>query len=182
MPNRHRQSTRLSGFDYSRAGAYFVTLCSWERDLLFGSVTTDAVELTQAGQVVHDQWLASFQMRREIRPDAFIIMPNHFHAIVWMRHGQHPTLGKLIGGFKSAVSSQINALNDTPGRPVWQRNYHDRIIRDDQELNRIRQYIMDNPLKWPEDPNHPTKKRRQAVGASRARPIAAPQKNATPNK
>jgi len=170
---KHRQSIRLAGFDYSRAGAYFVTLCSWQRESLFGSVVSDDVELNAAGRIVREEWLASFDIRQELRPDTFIVMPNHFHAIVWLRNGRHPTLVHLIAGFKASSTGRVNAVNGTPGLPVWQRTYYDRIVRHDLELNRIRQYILNNPLKWPDDPNHPERAPTQAVGATGGRPNAA---------
>ncbi len=150
-----RQSTRLHGFDYSKAGAYFVTLCTWRKEEVFGRVEGNGVHLSPEGKIVLEEWLASFAIRQELRRDTFAVMPNHFHAIVWLGHGHRSSLGRAVGGFKSAATKRINALNDTPGRPLWQRNYHDRLIRHDQELQRVRRYIQDNPRKWDHDPNHP---------------------------
>lgn len=155
----NRQSTRLRGYDYSRAGAYFITLCAWERSALFGDIVNDGVELSIPGTIVRDEWLRSAQIRCELKLDTFVVMPNHLHAVVWLGHKPTRALGALVAGFKAATTRTINEAMGTVGHPVWQRNYHDRIIRDDRELNRIHQYILDNPLKWAQDPNHPANKK-----------------------
>jgi hypothetical protein len=82
-----------------------------------------------------------------------------------MINGPKPkSIGALMAGFKSSVTKCINGIRNAPGTPVWQRNYHDRIIRDENELNAIRQYIADNPARWIEDRHHPANIR-QATGS-----------------
>ncbi|MFN8593521.1 MAG: transposase [Thermomicrobiales bacterium] len=104
--------------------------------------------------------------------DAWVVMPNHLHGIVVLMGDAHtrPTigitprgparasLGAVIGGFKSAVSRQVTAERLTLVQPIWQRNYYERIIRNDRELAAIRQYIADNPARWESDPEHPSGK------------------------
>ena len=99
--------------------------------------------------------------------DAFVVMPNHVHGILiitdeggggWQAHTAMPTtktLGRLLGAFKTKSTRWINEMRGTPSLPVWQRNYYDHVVRDDDELNRIREYIADNPRKWAEDPENP---------------------------
>jgi putative transposase len=172
----HRRSIRLPGHDYRSPGAYFVTICTHQGKLLFGEVVDDDVVLNEDGQIAHEEWQASEDIRREIELDAFVIMPNHIHCIVWIRetddnsvvrvhsvvgaHGRAPlraprSLGSFIAGYKAAVTARINHLRDTPGARVWQRNYYEHIIRNDASLNRIRAYIQHNPACWAEDSLHP---------------------------
>ena len=178
----HRRSIRLRGWDYSQPGAYFVTIVAYGRELLFGQVVGDEIQLSKFGEIAHDEWLASADIRREIQLDAFVVMPNHIHGIVWIvaddnmvgTHGRvvgatgrsplpprGPTprsLGSFIAGYKSAVTKRINEIRGTPGT-VWQRNYYERIIRNDRELDAIRRYIRDNPAHWAEDSEHPRRRR-----------------------
>jgi len=117
---------------------------------------------------VRDEWNKTQQIRPEIELDQFIIMPNHFHGIVWIVDGRgtarraptgEPTceqFGKPVAGsiptivraFKSAVTRQINLYRNTPGAPVWQRNYYERVIRNEAEMNAVREYIANNPQQW----------------------------------
>ena len=183
----HRHSIRLRGFDYTQAGAYFVTLCAQGRECLFGTITAGEMVLNELGQIVHAEWKRSSEIRREIELDEFVVMPNHTHGIVWIvemndvradgrppqpnpvrahgRASQLPqrapkSLGSFVAGFKSAVTKRINEQRGMPGVPVWQRNYYEHIIRNDADLRRIREYIANNPLKWELDqlhPNNPSK-------------------------
>jgi len=172
-PERHhRRSIRLQGYDYAQTGAYFVTIVCQGRELLFGDVVDGAMVLSPYGEIARDEWRRSAAMRAELELDAFVVMPNHVHGIVKIAsleeagadvgaHGRAPlhrpprSLGSFIAGFKAATTKRINAARQTPGQPVWQRNYYERIIRDEEELNRIRQYIVDNPACWEEDPENP---------------------------
>jgi len=170
---RGRRSMRLQGYDYSRAGAYFVTLCSQNRECLFGEIAGGEMVLNEYGKIVRDEWLESAQIRNEIGLDEFVVMPNHFHGIVWIHNGVETTtdrrgdrpvaptgprprsLGALMAGFKSAVTRRINEMRRTPGMKLWQRNYYDRVIRDENELNRIREYVVGNPMLWDMDRENP---------------------------
>ncbi len=170
----HRRSIRLKGYDYSSAGANFVTICTQNRECLFGQVVGEKIHISEIGAIVQAEWIRTPEIRNNVLIDEFIIMPNHLHGILFLREwddvGAHcnvplpdtpqteqfgkstvnsiPTIIKL---FKSTVTKQINELRGTPGKPIWQRNYFERVIRDDEELNRIREYIIYNPLKWADD-------------------------------
>jgi len=174
-PERHRRrSIRLKDWDYAQPGAYFVTIVAYGRELLFGQVVGDEIRLSAFGEIVRDEWLASADIRREIRLDEFVVMPNHLHGIVWIvadddivgATGRSPlpprgptprSLGAFIAGYKSAVTKRINEMRGTPGNPVWQRNYYEHIIRNERELDTIRHYIRDNPARWAEDPENPSR-------------------------
>jgi REP element-mobilizing transposase RayT len=164
QPEQARKSLRLQGFDYASAGAYFVTIVAKDRALLFEDMRLYDI----AGQSW--RWLGA--RYDHVQLDEFVIMPNHVHAILWItdprRGGSRaaPTasraelkpLGQLIGAFKTVSAKQINRIRGTPGVPVWQRNFYEHIVRTDDELNRIRQYIIDNPGQWETDAENPANK------------------------
>lgn len=197
-PDIHkRQSIRLKGYDYSQSGLYFITICCYQRECLFGNIINSQIILNNFGQLIKEEWLKSAEIREEIEFDDFIIMPNHFHGIVIINqeinsdfmkndvdfqdnnvgaNGRLPlqqiqssrpkismkpkSISSLIAGFKSATTKKINIIRNTPQNPVWQRNYYDHIIRNDESLARIREYVQNNPLSWENDqlhPNNPSK-------------------------
>ena len=172
-PNvHHRRSIRLQGYDYSQAGAYFVTICTRNRKCIFGEILGGEMRLNEVGRIVSREWIRTAEIRTEIELDAWVVMPNHFHAILVIadRRGtarRAPTVeqfGRPVSGsvptivrsFKSAVTKRVNELCHTPGTPLWQRNYWERIIRNEREWNRIREYIQNNPIQWELDKLHPS--------------------------
>lgn len=183
----HRRSVRLRDFDYATTGAYFVTICTHERQCLFGDIVGGVMGLNDAGRVVRECWAAIPGHFGQCVLDEFVIMPNHFHGIIQIvgagspRPGlgcQHPgssnrktgggkpeggetpplrwaTLGQMVGYFKYQSTKRINTRRQTPGAPVWQRNYFERIVRGDRERDAIRQYIVANPAQWDHDRYRP---------------------------
>jgi REP element-mobilizing transposase RayT len=169
----HRRSIRLKEYDYGQPGAYFVTICTYRRECLFGEFVEGKIALNEMGKIVEKEWMISRTIRREIELDALVIMPNHVHGIIAIcdqnsveatdrsplparRRTLPPkSLGSFVAGFKSSVAKQINQLRSTPGQPVWQRNYYEHVIRNEIDLQEIREYIQNNPLEWLEDENHP---------------------------
>jgi len=176
-PDIHqRRSIRLRDFDYSADGAYFVTICTQGRECLFGEIVDGAMVLNDPGIMVEKWWQDVFGHFPNVVLDEYTIMPNHFHGIVLLKHVgagfprpmstpenqggetpplRTPTLGQVVGYLKYQTTKQINQMRDNPGVPVWQRNYYERIIRDEEELTAIREYIADNPAKWAEDKENP---------------------------
>jgi len=164
-----RQSLRLKDYDYSGPGAYFVTICTRDRLPRFGDVVEGCMRLTDYGRIVSQEWEISATIRREITLDAFVIMPNHIHGIIFInesnvgatgrspvRSGPRPRcLGSFLSGFKSATSKRINDLQRTSGLSVWQRNYYEHVIRDEDSLHRIREYVVNNPARWDFDRENP---------------------------
>ena len=164
----HRRSIRLKGYDYSQAGAYFVTLCAQNRECLFGEIVDQEIRLNDAGKIVAAEWLKNAEIRDEIELDEWVVMPNHFHGILVIAdsgtvvgcRGDRPvaptgpqprSIGAVMAGFKSAVTKRINAIRNTPGTKLWQRNYWEHVVRNESELNRIREYITNNPANWQKD-------------------------------
>jgi putative transposase len=192
----HRRSIRLGNYDYSQAGAYFVTLCAQDKECLFGEINDGEMKLNEAGEMVQGVWEQLQDRFCDIELDAFIVMPNHIHGIINIVTPNHahgiinnvgarfiapktrtapqkqmvnesnrgtvnksvinhaPMLGQIIRAFKARCAYGINKFRNSPGMPVWQRNYYERVIRNEQELNKTRVYITDNPFKWTEDENY----------------------------
>ena len=205
----HRRSLRLSGYDYSAAGFYFVTICVQGWESLFGDIVEGVMEQNAAGKVVADVWMTLPQRFPNVTIDEFTVMPNHFHGIIIITNpgqpvamgnrprnpgrssvgaplaapsynpgttlnqgaassvksqgaassaptGSDKTLGDVIRAFKSISAIGVNRMIGRSGQPLWQRNYYERIIRDENELHNARQYIRENPLKWETDHENPT--------------------------
>ena len=160
---RPRRSLRLKEYDYSQEGAYFVTICTQNHKPLLGEIRDAEKVLNEHGKIVADcwQWLAKQYPYVEL--DEWVVMPNHMHGIVVLCKGgsrtaptgKYKPLGRLIGAFKTTSTKRINALRKTPGARLWQRNYYEHAIRNEPDLNEIRQYILDNPVKWDMDENNP---------------------------
>jgi len=156
---RNRKSVRLQGYDYSSPGAYFVTVCTWSRECLFGHVVDEHMAINEAGRIVVQEWLACGNVYPQVRLDTHVVMPNHFHGIVVIDESslretvtagqrRQMILPKIMGRFKMRSSKRINRLRNTVGLSVWQRGYYDHIIRNEEDLIRIQEYITNNPLKW----------------------------------
>jgi len=192
----HRRSIRLPSYDYAQRGAYFVTICTYEKECLFDDAHMRGV--------IERSWTIIVNPEARIDDGDLVVMPNHVHGVVWIhedalvgarhhtaglertkyplavpglspqpRFGASPlhpgvrspfalctgSLGAIVGSFKSSAARRINNIRRTPGAPVWQRSYHDHIIRNEEDLRRVREYIRDNPRKWVEDPENPLNRR-----------------------
>ncbi|MEI7512407.1 MAG: transposase [Candidatus Uhrbacteria bacterium] len=165
----------MYGYDYSSLGAYFVTICAYEKAHIFGNITNGKMELNWLGKIVSNCLRNLPNHFSGIHIDECVVMPNHVHLIVWivdrrsllvgathaspLHNGlpvhayEYPkgppsqSVGSIIGSFKSAVSKHAHTVKPE-FNPIWQRNYHERIIRDDGELYAIRKYIRNNPIHW----------------------------------
>ena len=178
-PDKHqRRSIRLKDYDYSQAGAYFITICTYNKVYLFGEVVNGETVLNEYSKVVQEEWYRSAEIRYEVELDAFVVMPNHIHGIATivgaqglapLQHGHPPlqrrlrSLSTFITGFKSAVTRRINDLRGTPYSPIWQRNYYEHVIRNEDDLDEIREYMVNNPLKWDLDSENPNNSGRKAL-------------------
>ena len=151
----HRRSIRLKEYDYTQSGAYFITLCTWQRQHLFGEIANNGMQLTNYGEIIQVHWDSLPKHYHYVELDEFIIMPNHVHGIIVLtdnpackkRHG----LPEIIRSFKTFSARRINKIRRLSGVPVWQRGYYEHIIRNEKSLMAIREYIVKNPLSWEED-------------------------------
>ena len=168
-PGARRRSIRLPAYDYALPGAYYVTVVTKDRQAMFGEVVDGVVRMNGYGQAVDACWSEIAVHFPRVTPDAFVVMPNHIHGIVVINDvgAQHAgplrnnvvpgSLGAIVRSFKSASTKRINLLRNAPGALVWQRNYYEHVIRADDDLDRIRQYILDNPLRWEMDEYNPNR-------------------------
>ena len=220
----HHRSIRLRGYDYTRAGAYFVTICTKDHACLLGEIEDAEMVLNDAGRIASDCLCAVEQHFRTVELDAFVVMPNHVHAIIVIidargslecapvvrvgaqhaappqpatsrptvtpgslapvvrsksvagapvvrvgaQHAAPPqpasspptvtpgSLAAVVRSYKSAVTRQVRQQSGSSGIQVWQRNYYEHIVRNEDSLNRIRQYIADNPARWEFDRENPS--------------------------
>ncbi len=177
----HRRSIRLREYDYSRAGAYFITVCAQDRACLFGDLVDGEMWLNDAGRMVQKWWGELNQKYPTIETDEFVVMPNHFHGVIMIvgadlrvcpNQGTHTgaplhgsplpgaPLSRIIQWFKTMTTNEYIRHVKTDGRTafpgrLWQRNYYEHIIRNDESLNLIREYIMSNPSQWGFDRENP---------------------------
>jgi putative transposase len=189
-----RRSIRLKGYDYSKPGYYFVTLCTKDRECILGEIASSKMILNEMGKMVDCIWRELPIYFLFISIGQYIIMPNHFHGIIkiddqnkdlhncrglinqtptgnqtqkinlpptsdqipddWMMM-KNPkiTLGKIVRYFKA--KSAVEIRNKMGNSFCWQRNYHEHIINDENELTHIRKYIQDNPVNWINDEDNP---------------------------
>ena len=232
VPPTRRRSMRLPGYDYSQAGAYFVTICTRGRVCVLGDVVDGRVRLSEFGRLAHSVWSELPRHYSHVRLDAWVVMPNHVHGIVMLEPSDDvvgaglkpaptienelpsmvldasrsrrvdrtvlkpapvskdelpsmvldasrsrrtdgtvlksaPTgrrqhgLPEVVRAFKTYSARRINAARGATGTPFWQRNYYEHVIRDEESLDRIREYIVYNPARWDEDPENPASHRRR---------------------
>ncbi|MEG4168293.1 MULTISPECIES: transposase [unclassified Microcoleus] len=167
----HRHSIRLPGYDYRTPGAYFITICSWQRECLFGEVIANTMQLSPYGKTVLFNWSILPKRYQNVALDNFIVMPNHVHGIIVLKDSPeinytesdklalrkskiHP-LSEIVRGMKTSSARRINQMRYLTGVSVWQRGYYEHIIRNEESLVAIREYIINNPLSWAKDELYP---------------------------
>ena len=155
-----RKNLRLQNYNYASNGAYFITICSYQRGHLFGNIPIDPVgqglcscHLSDTGKMIEYEILQMPFRYPSIRIDKYIIMPNHIHLIVNIERERQeqspcPTIGDVICTLKSITTKKVNQKDKILGRKIWQFRYHDHIFRNEQEYQIIWEYIENNPLKW----------------------------------
>ena len=186
MQNHHRKSIRIKEYDYSQAGAYFVTIVTYQRDCLVGKIENELMILNAFGTIAAECWCAIPGHFPTVELGAYVIMPNHVHGVIVIRddesafdavdemgrgaemlrpYDDNPhkinvkpgSLGAIVRSYKSAVSYRINKEHNATN--IWQRNYYEHIIRNDKDLQRITDYIEANPLRWNDDDENPVRAR-----------------------
>ena len=192
-----RKNIRIPEYDYALPGGYFVTIVTHKRETLFGAILNERMVLNEIGQMVKNVWLDLPHRFSCIQLDEYIVMPNHFHGILFiieqnvgaglvpargknidssadlpnkenLNTGDHkgrpykirPSLSAIIGVFKSITTNNyidkvINSNWPKFSEHIWQRGYYDRVIRNENELNSLREYIHYNPLSWKNDDENP---------------------------
>jgi putative transposase len=151
-----RKSVRLPGFDYSQGGAYFVTICSQNRRCMFGEIADFCMEANAIGMLVTACWNSLSDDYPFVSLDTWVLMPNHLHGIIWLSNDNPSgkTLARIVAAFKAMSTSRVRQALHT-NLKLWQRGFFEHIIRDDNDLFRIREYIAVNPIQWALDPENP---------------------------
>ncbi|MDR1277062.1 MAG: transposase [Candidatus Accumulibacter sp.] len=198
----------MKSYDYSRAGAYFITVCTQDRACSLGEIVNGEMRLNDMGEIVVSVWRAISKHFPNVTTDEFIVMPNHIHGIVVIADASvgathasplhasplhasplhalrgrtsgpsRGSIGAIIGSFKSAVAKRVNESRGVMGVSVWQRNYYENVIRNDDALNHARQYIIDNPAQWAMDRENPEVNKHGAIGADVGARHASPLRDA----
>ncbi|MCR4293222.1 MAG: hypothetical protein NUV76_10150 [Candidatus Kuenenia sp.] len=170
-------SARAPWWDYSWRGCYFITICTAHHECIFGKIRNEQMQPLPIGEIVLREWEQSFLIRAELFCVAFVLMPNHLHAIVRIENSGPPvkthgraslqtpplprhtgishrlprSISSFVAGFKSSATKRINEFRNTPKIPVWQSRFNDHIIRNEDEYHLIANYIRTNPEKWEND-------------------------------
>jgi len=170
---KNRKLNRWLGYDYKYPGLYFITICTDGRHPMLGEIVNYEMKLNELGEIVKQQLLWLHQHFSHVRLDEWIIMPNHIHLIIEINYNfddtktgytdsvgngrdrslQGKPLYDVIGAFKTTSSKMIHQIGRVDFK--WQKSFHDRVIRNQQELSNKRDYIIGNPAKWAEDRNNP---------------------------
>ena len=141
-----RKATRIPGYDYSRCNFYFITICTHEKKCIFGSPNN----LNSWGMIANEHIRRIEEHYPSVKVNQYVIMPNHVHMIIEMEdHANNPNVSMLVGLYKTGVTKQIR--QECPNIQVWQRSFHDHIIRNQHGYEKIWTYIRDNPKKWEMD-------------------------------
>jgi len=172
LKKHHRRSIRLKEYDYSQAGGYFITICIQDSKHIFGRIRDGFVELSKIGKIANEFWFEIPKHFEDVELDEFVIMPNHLHGIICIndmdvgvqnfeplqkqsrfQHIITKSIGSIIRAYKSSVTHWCRQNGYEGFR--WQRNYWEHVIRNEEKLYKIRQYIQNNPLKWHLDRENP---------------------------
>ena len=151
-----RRSLRLRHHDYRDSGAYFITICTHQRKCIFGSIPDTAFVPNSLGTIVANSWAELPDHYSNLALDSFVVMPNHIHGLLFLTEAspRYP-LSEIIRGFKTFSARQINRARNVSDLPVWQRGFHEHVVRSDESLSNIRQYIETNPARWAIDRENP---------------------------
>jgi REP element-mobilizing transposase RayT len=169
-----RKSIRLSDYDYSQGGCYFITICAKDKKCYLGEISLGEIKLSEIGKIAYGNWenISAHYLNADL--DEFIVMPNHIHGLIWLMDDNNPvgaqnfeplqknadkkhrfqkiipkSIGSIIRAYKASVTRWCN--NNSFAYFQWQRNYYERVIRNERELKSVREYIINNPQKWAED-------------------------------
>jgi len=160
------ESSRLKDWDYSTPWWYYVTICTNDMKCWFGEIKKGKMIFNDLGKVVDEEWNKTKVIRKNVELDHYVVMPNHFHGIIIINgpekidnvdksvethsnaslHKVKNNLSDIIRGFKGSCTKRIHLYNNPAFK--WQPRFYDHIIRNDNDLRRIRTYIQNNPLKW----------------------------------
>ena len=173
-----RRSIRLPGFDYSRVGIYFVTICSAQRRCIFGQIHGNDAVLSRIGEIVRACWIEIPQHFPNVKIETYVVMPNHVHGILTIneklpdanRENKSTVTTELFGrpspksvptiirSFKAAASKRARESGLAVSGSIWQRGYYEHVLRNTREYVETTNYILHNPVRWADDEENPNTK------------------------
>lgn len=149
-PNRKRN--RLSEYDYSQNGAYFITVCTQDREKILSNIVGDGFPVPTSIGLIAEEYIGRIEEKYlAVSVDQYVIMPDHIHMLIRIDKGTgnpSPTLGNVVGWYKYQLTKDANQRMDTPGARLFQRSYYDHVIRNQKDYDEIWEYIDNNPRKW----------------------------------
>ncbi len=178
MTDKYYKSVRLPFHLYTGPRMYFVTICTAEREPLFGEIQDGVMYTNEIGRTVEEEWFRSPDLRKELVLDTFIVMPDHVHGLVGLtnlgegiteldrahsraalqaeplrgsRDRAPRSLSSFIAQFKATTTRRINETRHTPGSKVWQPRFYEHILRMSEKFDAARNYILTNPERWQAD-------------------------------
>ncbi len=146
-----RKSHRLESDLYNLPGAYFIPICTHLRRSTFARFHALKLVLTPLGRLADDRWQAIPGHHQAVKLDWYVVMPNHIHGILILLPSdldRPESVSNVINQYKSSVTRSARRPGIADHNPIWQTRFWDHIVRDEEDLNRIREYIRDNPVKW----------------------------------
>jgi len=165
VDTKYRKTIRLKNYNYNNNGFYFITILAHKRSNLFGNIVNSKVEFNQLGELVNNHWHEISNHFDNVTLDQFIVMPNHIHGLILVENAfaessemnrfqkvTSKSLSSIVQNYKASVSREHNRQGVS--KKIWQSNYYERVIRTEKELEKCREYIMNNPLKWQLDRNN----------------------------
>ena len=148
---------RLKEYDYSREGAYFITICVQDRRPILSTICRGGATLLPLGQLVENE-LKALEQRYNVTVDKYVIMPDHIHLLIRLHRAEQspaPTISGIICAFKSITTKKHNQQTNDKGKKLWQRSFYDHIVRGEKDYLEIWNYIDQNPLRWKLDGQTP---------------------------
>ena len=147
-----RKKNRLENFDYSSCGAYFITICTKDKKMLFSPVGADSI----SARMVEKTFLETIERYNGVDSPIYVVMPNHFHAIITISRADMesaPTISEIIQSFKRYSTVEYtkmvkNGILPPFDKQIWQRSFYDHIIRNRNDYDEIVKYIHENPIRW----------------------------------
>ncbi len=173
--DKSRRSIRLWKYDYGQPGSYFVTFCTHDRQCCLSSIAGDTIALTSIGMILEEEIAHTMEIRESVKIDSFVIMPNHVHLLIRITRSesletqsgtlyrQSCSIPSIVAALKAAVTRRAFKDGLISSKDLWQRNYFEHVIRDDDDVERINNYIRQNPSLWNEDSENPANNGRIAM-------------------
>ncbi len=157
MPLPNRKSTKLQNFDYSSKSAYFLTICTNKKQKILSEIHNEKLILSELGIICKEE-IENLHKLYNIEINNYVIMPNHIHILLLLLYEDEEinkkSILQIIGGFKSITTKKSNKIKALENNKLWQRSFHDHVVRNEEKFILIRDYIENNVMTWAHDKFH----------------------------